>query len=267
MPIDLDEVQCSVCGEVLPRNTQKMETTAPPPQPDAPGPAAPKLEITPGMVKIAVVWMVCCVLFAIVCIALAFHEFSIEAMWASFIAAGLAGLPLLYIVLGRTVEVVYWYRKELTVMLAIAGGTFCVYLIARAIMKSNIQIETTGMQQLITNENFTKTLVTAIICITVIAVLIPAAKMLLRSSTTKAFVSRYDIETEKDKHSRASENSTAVELRRLELAHEAEMRRLEVERERIRLEAEHKNLLAHESRLMIENKEAQDQTPEESKYL
>lgn len=266
MPIDSDEVQCSVCGEVLPRQKQETESSQPPLSPDSTGPAAPKLEITPGMVKIAVVWMVCCVLFSILCIGLAFHEFSIEAMWASFISAGLAGLPLVYIVLGRTVEAVYWYRKELTIMLAIAGGTFCVYLIARAIIKSNIHIETTGIQQMVTNENFTKTLMTAIICITVIAVLIPAAKMLLRSSTAKAFVSRYDIETEKDKHSRASENSTAVELRRLELAHEAEMRRLEVERERIQLEAEHKNLLAHEGRLLIEKKEAHTQPAEESNH-
>lgn len=254
--MDADETQCSVCGEFLTFERRRFDS---PPRPDgddpaAPGPSpapAPRLEITPGMMKLGAVWMVCCVVFAIICIAFAFHEYSTEAMWASFIAAGLAGLPLLYIILGRTAETAYWFRKELTMLCGIAGALFGVYLLAKAILKANIRVETAGMQELATDQNFTKTLMTMIICLTVIAALLPMAKMLLKSSTSKGFVNRYEIDSRQDMHTRTSENATAVELRRLELAHEAELKRLDLEQQRIQLEAERLNLLAHESRLMI----------------
>lgn len=253
--MDADETQCSVCGEFLTLERHSRRSSPPPwdgTEPAPPGPApAPRLEITPGMIKLGAVWMVCCVVFAIVCIAFAFHEYSTEAMWASFVAAGLAGLPLLYIVLGRTAETAYWFRKELTVLCGIAGALFGIYLLAKAILKANIRVETTGMQELATDQNFTKTLMTLIICITVIAALLPIARMLLKSSTSKVFTSRYDIDSKQDMHTRTSENATTVELRRLELAHEAELKRLELEKYRMQLESERLNLLAHDSRLMI----------------
>lgn len=258
MAVDADEVQCSVCGEMLKARPSKnrlntegadnIETKEP--YRDR-GTSGPRLELTPGIIRIGVSWMICCVVFSLVAIGFAFYEYSIEAMWASFIAAALAGLPILYIILGRTVEAAYWYRKELMVLSGIAGGIFCVYLLGQAIIKSNVHVETAGMQEMVTNENFTKTLITAIICVSVILVMIPVARMLLKSSTMKTFTNRYETDSHQDMNIRASDNATSLELRRLELAHEAEMQRLELERHRIQIEADRVNLLTHESKLML----------------
>lgn len=266
MPVDSDETQCSVCGEIL--RTAKSNAFSPA-EPVAdeiakpgPPPVAPKLELTPQLMKFGVVWMVLCAAFSILCIAYAFYDYSIEAMWASFIAAGLAGLPLLYVILGRTVEVAYWFRKELTIVTGIAGAIFCVYLLAQAIMKSNIQVETAGMQELATNENFTKTLVTAIICLSIIAVMIPLGRMLLKSSTVKTFTSRYETDSKQDIQTRTSENLTNLELRKLELTHEVELRKLEIEREKLQMENERLNLLTHNSQLLIANQaQSAEQAP------
>jgi hypothetical protein len=268
MPVDSDESQCSVCGEIIRSGRERFakpgasQNTA---EDNMPSSAdlfhAPKLELTPQMMKFGIVWMVLCAAFSILCISYAFYDYSIEAMWASFIAAGLAGLPLLYVILGRTVEVAYWFRKELTIVTGIAGVIFCIYLLAQAILKSNIQVETAGMQEMATNENFTKTLITGIICITLIAVMIPVARMLLKSSTVKTFTNRYEIDSRQDMHTRSSENTTSLELRKLELAHEVELRKLELEREKLQMESERLNLLTHNSQLLIAQQQSGEQQP------
>ncbi len=263
LPVEPDDSQCGVCGEILTdtRETPAFDGSADnryaDPAFDSEAGRPLRMTITPAMQKFGVIWMVSCALFALVCILLAFAEFSTEAMWAAFIAAALVSVPILFIVLGRTVEVAYYFRKELTVFVGIGGAVLCFYLLARAIQKSNVRVETAGMQEMVTNENFTKTLITAIICITVIAALLPIGKMLLKGSAMNIGAGRYQADSSQQQHIRASENINTLELRKLELTHEIELRKLELEKERIRIEGERYTLLAdNRSKLLIDDRDS-----------
>ncbi len=250
LPVEPGDRQCSVCGEILTSNregsTAFSSSSIASGEQSHPGEnvRSMRMTITPAMQKFGVIWMVACAVFALGCILLAFAEFSTEAMWAAFISAALVSVPILFVVLGRTVEVAYYFRKELTVFVGIGGAVLCFYLLARAIQKSNVRVETAGMQEMVTNENFTKTLITAIICITIIGALLPIGKMILKGAAMNIGAGRYKTDSSQQQHIRASENINTLELRKLELTHEIEIRKLELEKERIRIEAERYTLLA-----------------------
>lgn len=259
VPVESDETQCTVCGEVLKYSKERPKPEPPPTEEiNTVEELGLKFEISPSLAKIGIVWMVSCVLFAIVAIGVAFQASSIEAMWASFVAAGLAALPIIYVIMGRSVEVAYWFRKELTMLCGLGGAIFCVYLLSKAITKSQIQVETSGMQEMVTNENFTKTLITGIICVSLIAVMLPIAKMLMKSSSVKTFTDRYEMDSRQDMHTRESENMTSLELRKLELSHEVELRKLELERQRLEMEAERMQLLSVDPQLLLAMKTSGD---------
>jgi len=248
LPVDPEDRQCNVCGEILTAAREKVsvaaaeKATARSAKPEAE--ELPFLNYNPAMPKYGIWWMIACAVFAVACIGVAFVHYSIEAMWASFISAALIFVPVLFILFGRSLQIAHSFRKELMIVVGVVGAVACFYLLAKGIEKSDIQVETSGINELATNENFTRTLVTGIVCMTILIGLIPIGKMVIRGMALGSGTDRFKTDTQREMHTRSSENTTAVELRKLELSHDLELRRLELEQERLRLEAQQVALLS-----------------------
>lgn len=267
VPLDEGDIQCGVCGEIVkparPAEASPAasdnDTVIQRPRASTPRAAAgvARLGLDPLLFKVSVWWMVACAAMAGIFIAVAFVKYSIEAMYASFVAAGLIAVPLVYIIFGRTVETAMSLRRELTLLAAILAALVGIYFLSLGIKQSDIHVETQGMQEMVTNTNFTKTLVTAIICITVIVGLLPIARMVFKGTSFSTELRGHQADAQTEIQAKTADNQNAYELRKLELQHELEIRKLELEKEKLRMENDRLTLLADNRMQLLTNESGQ----------
>lgn len=265
LPVEPDESQCSVCGEILHSAGDRSavfpkRTDNPPPkrEPSAESRATSDeplsfLAYNPSLTRYAIWWMVACAVFAALFTGVAAVHYSIEAMYGAFICGGLIAIPLIFLLFTKILQIFYAFRKEVMIVTGFAVAVGCFYLVAKGIERSNIQVDTAGVHDLATNENFTRTLVTLIICGTVLLGLIPVVRTIVRGLALRTGTKRYASDTEQEMQIRTSENTTTLQLKKMELEYEIEMRKLELEQERLKFESERTLLLAANQQKLLEN--------------
>jgi len=247
VPLEEGSEQCSVCGEHvvksrIVRTKQENTETSLPSDPHNEDPLG-FLFSNDTLVKPAVIWMAICLLLALGFIGVAFVQYSVEAMYAAFVCGGLSLLPILLVILGRTIQVAITIRRALTLSFIAAVILAGIYLLAQGIRESNVKIDATGAIDLARNENFTKTLVTFIICVAVLAGLVPLIRLLMRGTDQIGKVSHYKAESHRTIAQQGSENETTIKLRQLENERDIALRKLEIEQQKVQIEARRQQLL------------------------
>lgn len=243
VPLEEGSFQCSVCGEILKSSGKKSRTDF-----GMKDLAEDKFnrvsEVDPidtmfskkRFLYPSIVWIVLCFLLAMGFTVAAVYDSSPEFMYAAFIVGTLAFFPLLFLITGRVLQLAVYTRKGLTVVFLGLVLVAVFYLISLGIQRSNMTINATGAMDLLKDPFFGKIAVTIVVCITILAALVPITRLIAGGLKGNSFLNHYKAESERMTGENRYDNDSRIRMRELEQQYELELKKLQIEEQRLQLE-------------------------------
>ena len=201
-------------------------------------------------------WMALCLVCAIISAFFAFKAEEEIYILSAFFFIGLTFLPVLIIIFGHVFGMALVARRELTYVAFGLMGLAGLIAIGWGISRSGMSMNFTGLTELLRDQYFVKVLITLLIMAGIVAIGVPLAKASMQKQSTRTMVKGFQAESAREMGLKFNENDSELKLRSIDLQHEVEMRRLELEEKRIQIEARQLELKAKAEHVLIEDKTA-----------